>query len=293
MNIARRGIDLDSRCVVCNRLFEDGGHLFLQCKNVKACWRALQIEEVRSKLCSCTSPLELLEMVFALPDDAKMKSIAMLWCWWTERNKINHQERHLTIDELQFLILRHTEEWKTMLKKNPKLMPSQVQHWLPTPSNVVKINIDGSFFEESKTGGWGAIGRDHTGELVFAACGRISAAAEALQTELMALIHAVPVAEQLRIGRVIFSTDCIELKRAIESNCYDLARLGPLIVHAKSRLGLAFSDYRVEYSPRACNSPAHKLAALGGVWNPGSYGFWLQDLPPDVMTLVANDSVRP
>ena len=28
MNIARRGVDLDTNCVVCRRQFEDGGHLF-------------------------------------------------------------------------------------------------------------------------------------------------------------------------------------------------------------------------------------------------------------------------
>jgi hypothetical protein len=31
MNIARRSVDLDTRCPVCHRLFEDGRHLFLTC----------------------------------------------------------------------------------------------------------------------------------------------------------------------------------------------------------------------------------------------------------------------
>ena len=143
----------------------------------------------------------MLEMVFALAEDTKMKTIALLWCWWSERNKINHQERQLGTDGFQLLILRHTEEWKANLKKNPMVVPSQVQRWFPPPSEVIKINIDGSFLEDLKKGGWGAIGRDHTGEPVFAACGRIPAAAEALQTELMALIHAIPLTEQLGIGR--------------------------------------------------------------------------------------------
>ena len=35
MNIARKGVDLDTRCVVCHSLFEDGGHLFFRCRHVK------------------------------------------------------------------------------------------------------------------------------------------------------------------------------------------------------------------------------------------------------------------
>jgi hypothetical protein len=32
MNLKRRGMDLDTRCVLCNGLDEDGAHLFLKCK---------------------------------------------------------------------------------------------------------------------------------------------------------------------------------------------------------------------------------------------------------------------
>ena len=37
MNIARRGMEIDTRCPVCWRLDEDGGHCFLRCKYVKEC----------------------------------------------------------------------------------------------------------------------------------------------------------------------------------------------------------------------------------------------------------------
>ncbi|KAM0929138.1 hypothetical protein ACQ4PT_001814 [Festuca glaucescens] len=37
MKIHRIGVDLDTRCPICNRLDEDGGHIFLKCKRVKEC----------------------------------------------------------------------------------------------------------------------------------------------------------------------------------------------------------------------------------------------------------------
>jgi hypothetical protein len=177
------------------------------------------------------------------------------------------------------------------MEKKSRVPPHPARSWLPPPVDVIKINIDGSFLESSNTGGWGAIGRDHTCDVVSAACGRIPAAAEALQTELHALVSVIPVAEQLGIGRVIFSTDCTHLKLAIETGSYDLSRLGPLFRQAKYVLRMTFSGYSVEYCRRACNSPAHMLAALGGVWNHGNQSLWLHDFPPDVINLVANVSV--
>ena len=44
MNLERLGIELDTRCVMCNGLNEDGGHLFLGCKYVKHVWRANGME---------------------------------------------------------------------------------------------------------------------------------------------------------------------------------------------------------------------------------------------------------
>lgn len=47
VNLRRRGMELDTKCVMCNRLDEDGGHLFLKCKLVKQLWRELNLEDVR------------------------------------------------------------------------------------------------------------------------------------------------------------------------------------------------------------------------------------------------------
>jgi hypothetical protein len=40
-------MELDTKCVMCNRLDEDGGHLFLKCKLVKKVWRELNLEDER------------------------------------------------------------------------------------------------------------------------------------------------------------------------------------------------------------------------------------------------------
>jgi hypothetical protein len=50
MNIQRKGVELDTRCPVCNRVDEYGGHIFLQCKFVKQVWRHLDLENAMLQL---------------------------------------------------------------------------------------------------------------------------------------------------------------------------------------------------------------------------------------------------
>jgi hypothetical protein len=44
--LQRRGMKIDTRCCMCGRFDEDGGHLLLKCKEVKEVWRELNLEEI-------------------------------------------------------------------------------------------------------------------------------------------------------------------------------------------------------------------------------------------------------
>lgn len=52
-NIARRGVETDTRCPVCGQLDEDGGNCFMKCKHVKKGCQGLNLEDVRLQLLRC------------------------------------------------------------------------------------------------------------------------------------------------------------------------------------------------------------------------------------------------
>lgn len=95
MNIERKDVELDTRCVVCGAYFEDGGHLFFKCKWVKRLWRALSMDDIRIQLSQLTSPKDVILAILQLPEEKKLVIIACLWQWWCERNRGNHGEQHL------------------------------------------------------------------------------------------------------------------------------------------------------------------------------------------------------
>jgi ribonuclease HI len=87
--------------------------------------------------------------------------------------------------------------------------------WEKPPYDVVKINIDASFRSLTRSGGWGAICRDSSPEIQSAAAGPLTMIIDAMHAEAMALSNAIQVAEQLGVGRVLFETDCSNLRPAM------------------------------------------------------------------------------
>jgi hypothetical protein len=91
-NVARRGVDIDTRCPMCLRLDEDCGHLFLKCKKLKLCWGLLNLENVWMELMNCQSGTETISKLWKFDKQIQLK-VVLLWRWWSAMNKVNNGER--------------------------------------------------------------------------------------------------------------------------------------------------------------------------------------------------------
>ena len=83
---------IDTRCPMCYRLDEDGGHCFLKCKLVKCCWASLSLEPIRQILLLKKSAWEVAMVVVSLEEDVRLKTVLLLWKWWNVRNKADKGE---------------------------------------------------------------------------------------------------------------------------------------------------------------------------------------------------------
>ena len=100
LNIKRKKVDLDTGCPMCNRVDEDGGHLFLKCKKVKQVWRTLMMEDVRLMLLTAPTANIMFELIWSLAEDRRTTAVILLWDWWTTRNKVNAGEKERSIQEV-------------------------------------------------------------------------------------------------------------------------------------------------------------------------------------------------
>jgi hypothetical protein len=76
LNIQRKRVDLDTRCPVCFRMDEDGGHLFLKCKLVKQVWRELLLEDIRMQCVGAPNAMSMMEMILGLPNERKCRHLS-------------------------------------------------------------------------------------------------------------------------------------------------------------------------------------------------------------------------
>ncbi|RLM52740.1 hypothetical protein C2845_PMPSC048693 [Panicum miliaceum] len=145
-------MDTDTRCPMCWRLDEDGGHSFLKCKQVRKCWRQLNLEEVRVHLLSLASAKEVVQAILNLNRDKQRSVISLLWAWWTGRNKANAGEPGSSVEEIVSKATVFSSEIFQQQEKNGIGSHVRSLGWTPPPPDVLKINSDAAFRENDKSG---------------------------------------------------------------------------------------------------------------------------------------------
>ena len=160
-------------------------------------------------------------------------------------------------------------------------MSKQAKHkWKPPPKGILKINTDGSFTEETHSGGWGFTIRNDQGTLLAACAGNLNHVSNPLHVEALALQQATITATHLGCQQVTFETDFTTLKEAITSNNYDLSALGTLFTDVKFKMYVGLNVVSVNHCSRGCNKAAHMLAASGVCMESGCYETWLGHFQP-------------
>lgn len=184
INLRRRGMKLDTICVVCNRLDEDGAHLFLKCKTACKTWDSLGLTSVRELLGAKDSAREVVETIMAMKEDQYSLCCILLWTCWAERNRIQEGEPRRDHMQLAHSARVTWEEWKREVCQPTGRVARPTRRWEKPEGDEVKVNCDAAFNPSNGNGGWGCILRDSDGDVVAARRGRLEACLNPLQGKL-------------------------------------------------------------------------------------------------------------
>ena len=191
MKISGVGVEVDTTCPVCHMMNEDGGHLFLKCKQARACWSSLGLGDLREKLLPCTSAHSMLEEIWKTDASVQLKALTLMWEWWNNRNKANSGESMLDYMQVCNRVERHMVDFKSLKLATIPPKPPDQHRWVKPPDNQVKVNFDGAFDQTSGSGGWGYIIRDQAGEFVAAGSGKSVHLRDPLHSEAVACLAAI------------------------------------------------------------------------------------------------------
>ncbi|OEL19119.1 hypothetical protein BAE44_0019860 [Dichanthelium oligosanthes] len=137
---------------------------------------------------NCGQPRKSSFFVLNQPDKMQIKLVTLLWMLWAERNDVNSGESKRPPSQLCFSIQRKVSELLELYQKADPISKKCVKTWQKPEEPFLKINIDGAFDANKKSGGWGFVIRDTDGHVVGAGARKINFASDALHIEAEACL---------------------------------------------------------------------------------------------------------
>jgi hypothetical protein len=202
-------------------------------------------------------------MILNMVKRDQMYACATLYQWWKERNNAREGGRRKSPAELAFIIQAQAEEFLKTPEPPVRASREELKRWTRPVEDVLKINSDGFFNPQTGAGGWGAVIRNSTGQVVEAGAGHIHHALDAFQTEVIAALEGIKMAEMAGMTNVVLETDALLLKYALANDSFRLSPVGGLIHEIKVTAVTCFSSFSCCHCNRECNQVAHALADIG------------------------------
>jgi len=178
------------------------------------------------------------------------------WYIWWERRKFVHGEAIQQPMQSALSIASLTTNYKTAMKKSIK----QREGWKRPPEGKLLINIDGSFREESDSGGTGVVIRDSKGTFIAGSCNYMEHVVDAPTSEVMALKEGLLLAQWIGCNGFIIHLDYMEVVETIRLGISFAA--GAPIYDDCFLLWQDFEAISIEHCDREANMVAHEIARV-------------------------------
>lgn len=166
--------------------------------------------------------------------------------------------------------------------------PRPRKRWIPPPTDVLKINVDGAFSPETGSAALGVIIRDWLGLPVLMAGRILLHCRDVEEAEAMACLEGIRMGARWPEKDVILESDCATVIEKLSLSEIDRSLVAPVIRDAlreKSHL----KSLRIVKGGREQNKVAHELAHRARCL--GESKVWFANFPECFTTLACKDIV--
>ncbi|RLN33118.1 hypothetical protein C2845_PM03G03460 [Panicum miliaceum] len=205
-NKMERHLELSGTCDVCGQEVEDEFHAVVRCD------QAANLRETMRDIWDLPSedflrfswPDWLLQLVGTLDQISAGRLLLILWRAWFNQNEIVHRSKEVSIVGSAAFLGNYWEELCTTKQHDTTDSKGKKSIWVQKPKEVndmkvagkatskpadpgwVKINVDGTFSEQTGEAGVGVVIRDHLGKVLLAAWRVIFDASSVEEVEALA-----------------------------------------------------------------------------------------------------------
>lgn len=256
VNKKKRNLEQNSLCTICGTEEEDVAHALCRCPHAKYLWEAMGNTNAIS--CKPDSNWKdsdwILDISGRVSKEERMGLMMLLWRIWYVRNGITHGKAAIPVEVSQRFIIsymaslleirqhpnanlikgKHVVQYGSSMPLPRQCKPSaESSSWIRPQEGWMKLNVDGSYHPSDGKGGTGAVLRDSSGNLIFAACGVLHRPASALEAEMVDCREGISMALKWTLLPIIVETDCLEMVQLIHSDEKAMSDLAFLIREVK------------------------------------------------------------
>ncbi|CAM8971158.1 unnamed protein product [Rhodiola kirilowii] len=218
LNLRRRGIHMSFCCKLCGYKMESAIHVLKDCWWANDLYQKMGLSLPSYGNAEWSNPADWIWLCSSILNDVDFRTfLVSMWLCWRNRNLIWHDKeswsvcRAATIGK-SLMKISDTHIWS--YPKDGDAILGSVH--LPGDGGI-KINIDGSWEVEARRAGMGVVARDHEGCILWAWAGWNNVSCCASEAEGIALLQGLKVADKLKLNRVCFVLDSLEVYKAIST----------------------------------------------------------------------------
>ena len=157
--------------------------------------------------------------------------------------------------------------------------------WSTPAHGHVKLNVDGSYIQDTGEAGAGMVLRDSTGGIIFSACRYLLHCASPLQAELAACLEGLNFAMQWSTLPIDVEMDCQVDVDSIQAQSMNRSEHVMLVNEVRKLLGER--DNSIAHISRNQNIVSHRLASFGRV--EARTAIWIKSGPANVPQFCMED----
>uniref|UniRef100_A0A803PMU7 Reverse transcriptase domain-containing protein n=1 Tax=Cannabis sativa TaxID=3483 RepID=A0A803PMU7_CANSA len=259
MELAKRGMALDTKCNLCTFQDENICHALWHCPKVKNIWKYFDFHKIIPTHIQQAADV-LWWLKDHLPKENFIKFMGLTWLVWQRRNNFVFQ--HKIIDDRIWtnwaldLVFQHLEQHQQTKKTNAE---HQIYTWKSPPPNVFLINTDASLILGQAGCGLSAVIRDHNGALVVAETTFLTGCLSVMLAEAIAIKLGIKLAIRWSIKQAQVGSDSQSIIQAIHSAATNPTEWGQQVQEI-NKMRNQFQNLQFFFYHRNCKKVANSLA---------------------------------
>ncbi|KAF7822031.1 putative ribonuclease H-like domain, reverse transcriptase zinc-binding domain-containing protein [Senna tora] len=292
--LANRGMNVDTKCVLCNCNDESCIHALIGCDSLGDFWQKTELPFV-TEWQEGLNFMEWFDLALTQWSDRETELFAIAaQRLWFRRNKARLDGSAKSLDHVwegvlnTWLMVNNREDEKSTQSTFMDPSSSSVR-WHPPDWRTIKINVDASCRSNGEQQ-IGCVMRNDDGRCLMAMSKKVETGATIEYVEALAVLEGMKQAQLMCCNRIIIESDAQRVVNLLNKGNTDVSYLG-LVNEDILELKSHFSSIPFNWVKREANMVAHTLAhsVVNFPVNSPNFIVWLEDFPPIICNALLCD----